>query len=160
MGCDIHGFWEAKTPSGDWIAFRDINDSRSYMWFGIIADVRIPVASETARRGIPTTTSPLWQTYCTRWDRGLHSHTYLTPAEVVHANVLLVNHYLNEDLPPPSKMHEIVPSLTEEIENLFLPSKDSASDLMIKLKWTGTLADLIGDVDIDQHVRMVIAFDN
>jgi hypothetical protein len=31
---------------------------------------------------------------------------------------------------------------------------------MIKLKWTGTLADLIGDVDIDQHVRMVIAFDN
>ena len=162
MGCDIHGFWEAKTPGGDWIAFREVNRDRSYAWFGVVADVRMRLDSPTCHRGIPDDTSPAWSTYTTRWGRGLHSHTFLTPSEVRDANVKWWKIIKDEDLYDPDPngvIREIVPHACEAIETLYIPpSNENVS--MHSIRWAGSLQDLIGSDDIEGRVRMVIAFDN
>jgi len=155
MGCDIHGFWEAKTPDGRWIAFSRINDSRSYMWFGIIADVRYSTGSSTAGRGIPADSSPAWSKYCSIWGRDLHSHTWLTPNEVAIANK---EYSCSESYEPFDR--EKNPHLDEQVCILIIPSSDFDGDLIKEILWTGTLADLIGSDNIEDSVRMVVAFDN
>ena len=162
MGCDIHGFWEAQTPSGEWIAFRFVNDTRSYEWFGIIADVRSSQESLTSHRGIPGTASPGWKAYCKRWGRDLHSHTYLTLHEVINANMLLLKkeHDWSIGTIGTNEIHEDIPTPLEEIKALYLPGSDNGKDGTVIMNWTGTLADIIGNNDIEQKVRMVVAFDN
>ena len=159
MGCDIHGFWEAQTPSGEWIAFRFVNDTRSYEWFGIIADVRSSQESLTSHRGIPGTASPGWKTYCERWGRDLHSHTHLTLHEVVNANMLLSKKEHDWAIGT-NEIHEVIPTPIEEIKALYLPGSNDGKDGTVIMNWTGTLADIIGNNDIEQKVRMVVAFDN
>lgn len=98
MGCDIHGFWEFKTPDGAWIAFETVNDTRSYWWFGIIGGVRRPMGDlGTEKRGVPDDCSGAWRQQVDTWDRDFHSHTWLTPAEVKRANQMLFMQYKEED---------------------------------------------------------------
>lgn len=40
MGCDIHGVYQVKFPSGGWRTWGEIEDDRNYVWFSIIAGVR------------------------------------------------------------------------------------------------------------------------
>lgn len=166
MGCDIHGFWEFKTPHGKWIAFELINDARSYSWFGLIGGVRRPHGNlETERRGIPGDCSNAWHQITDRWGRDLHSHTWLMPDEVKQANRdLFLLHkqedeemVSDEDLAAADHYHETIPSPDMEIEKIFLPGPDGNYSTM---PWTGTLEENTGSRDLSDKIRMVVAFDN
>ena len=166
MGCDIHGFWEFKTPDGAWIAFERINDARSYTWFGIIAGVRRPSGNlETAERGVPADCSNAWRQFVDAWGRDLHSHTWLTPAEVRQANRDLFLSYRKEDgeetdpedLWSADNYHETIPVPQRNVSRIFLPGPENRYK---EMAWTGTLAEIIGDQDLSDKIRMVIAFDN
>ena len=166
MGCDIHGFWEFKTSDGPWIAFEHINDSRSYSWFGIIAGVRHPAGNlETAERGVPADCSNAWRQLVDAWGRDLHSHTWLTPSEVRQANRDLFLSYRKEDgeetnpddLWAADNYHETIPVPQMEVSRILLPGPDNNCK---EMAWTGTLAEIVGDQDLSDKIRMVIAFDN
>lgn len=166
MGCDIHGFWEFRTPAGSWIAFEPINDSRSYSWFGLIAGVRRPMGDlGTEERGVPSDCSNAWKQLVDAWGRDLHSHTWLTPAEVRRANHELFIFYKREDeeefdmndLRIADNYHETIPSPEMEVSRIFLPGPEGNYK---EMAWTGTLAEIIGDTDLSDRIRMVVAFDN
>lgn len=166
MGCDIHGFWEFKTPAGAWIAFEPVNDTRSYNWFGIIAGVRRPSGDlGTEERGVPRDCSNAWQQFVDAWGRDLHSHTWLTPEEVRSANKMLFLLYsrdedpdaVSEDLESAIHYHETVPSPEMEVSRIFLPGPENRYK---EMAWTGTLAEIVGDQDLSDKIRMVVAFDN
>ena len=174
MGCDIHGLWELKTPEGKWVAFRYVNDTRSYTWFALIADVRGRAGSETSRRGIPDDASAAWNQYCQAWGNGLHSHTWLTPSEVMLANKRLYAFYKADDngrkdaesclyLPDDAlhhadgHYHETVPMPEDLLDQIILAGADQRHTLM---QWTGTIAENAHTDDIWQSIRLVVAFDN
>jgi hypothetical protein len=166
LGSDIHGFWEFKAPHGDWIAFELINDSRSYTWFRLIADVRgLPLSrSPTAHRGIPEDSSQVWRQMVDAWARGLHSHTWLTSDEVRQANRdIYVSYVVDDGDPVPEDLsladhyHETIPSPVMEIERIYLPGPEGRYKVM---PWTGTLCENVGSEDLSGRLRMVIAFDN
>jgi hypothetical protein len=165
LSCDIRGFWEFKAPHGDWIAFELINDTRSYEWFRIIANVRgLPgLQPYSARRGTPEDCSQAWKQLVDAWGRNLHSHTWLDPDEVRQANRNLYVSYVIEDGDPvPEDLsradhyHETIPSPETEISQIYLPGPENRYKLM---SWTGTLAENIGSEDLSGRLRMVIAFD-
>lgn len=164
MGCDIHGFWEMKTPHG-WVAFETINDSRRYSWFGIVGGVRRDVESETAMRGIPDDSSAAWRQYTDSWDSGLHSHTWLTPDEVKEANQRLFMDHMKDDglafnpgdLDAAIDYHETVPEISTEVRCIFLPGPRGNNTQMF---WSGTIGQNIQTDELETHLRMVIAFDN
>ena len=111
MGCDIHGFFELFHPEFNrWVAFKGINEGRSYRWFGILSGVRgdgPQVASEEAgpeidfkayrsrRRDLELSGreeddeeySRAWVEYCKSWGADLHSHTVVPYEEIMAANV-------------------------------------------------------------------------
>ncbi len=163
MGCDIHGFWEFKTPDNKWIAFEHAIDARSYRWFGIIANVRNQLCiNNTSRRGIPADASQAWSNYTQSWGRGLHSHTWLTPHEIDLANRELYR-LLKEDEENDLditrfqfKPHEPIPEYSDEVSHILLPGPNN----LVSMIWTGTLAENTGTEDLAQHLRFVVAFDN
>lgn len=166
MGCDVHGFWELKTPEGVWVAFELINDSRSYWWFGIIANVRRTTPEcQTADRGVPEDCSAAWRQYTDSAGSDLHSHTWLTPDEVIRANRRLFLEYRQEDerattteeISDAHSYHEVVPTVKTEVSRIFLPGPDG---YYTEMTWTGTLEENIGTQDIAGRLRMVVAFDN
>jgi hypothetical protein len=149
MGCDIHGFWELRTPEGTWVAFREINMMRSYMWFGIIAGVRSLVhTSTTAGRGIPDDASAAWRTYAGVGGYGLHSHTWLSYDEVDNANQLM--------RAESRKAHETLPTLSDEVERIYALGHDYPTTI----PWFGTLSELIKEQTLSDCLRIVVAFDN
>lgn len=164
MGCDIHGFWEFKTPDGKWIAFEPINDTRSYEWFRIIADVRGVRGSHTAHRGVPDDCSLVWGYLTNSWGADMHSHTWLSAEEVRRANQeLYAAHMVDdgnqvpEDLSLADHYHETIPSHDMEISRIYLPGPEGSYKTMA---WAGTLAENIGKSDITDYLRIVIGFDN
>jgi len=160
MGCDIHGFWEAKTPDGSWIAFCRINESRSYTWFGIIADVRINTESQTAARGMPVDSSPAWRRYCSIWGRGLHSHTWLTLDEVDVANKQFSDYCKKSYEKYEEFDREKIPQAEDQVCILIIPFDDTDGAPVKEIPWTGTIADLVGSDEVADKIRMVVAFDN
>lgn len=163
MGCDIHGFWEFKTPDNKWVAFERAIDVRSYRWFGIIANVRNQLCiNNTSCRGIPADASQAWFSYTQARDHDLHSHTWLTPHEIDLANrelYRLIKEDEEDDLDitrAQFEPHEPIPNCSDEVSCIFLPG---STDL-VPMIWTGTLAENTGTEDLTQHLRFVVAFDN
>jgi len=166
MGCDIHGFWEFRSPEGAWIAFELINDARSYWWFGLIAGVRYPSGNlGTESRGVPGNCSNVWRQLVDAWGSDLHSHTWLTPEEVKQANRELFLMYKKddgenvapEDLFAADHYHETIPDPKMEVSRIFLPGPENQYK---EMTWAGTLAEIVGDQDLSDKIRMVIAFDS
>ena len=109
MGCDIHGYWELYHPQFKrWIAFRMINDGRSYSWFGILSGVRgegplvashIDAGPSFAGQSSKSITeeeitsddedfSVAWRRYVAQWGEDLHSFTVVPYDEVRKANAI------------------------------------------------------------------------
>jgi hypothetical protein len=164
MGCDIHGFWEVKTKSGAWIAFREVNDSRSYDWFGLIAGVRTGnrETCETAGRGVPDDVGAAWRDYCAGLGADLHSKTWLYPDEIAAANVefkIICEKYNDEG---DSNLilridHEPIPQVSDMVPQLYVGmSRDNVN----KYPWTGTLDAVAGTDDLTGRLRVVIGFDS
>lgn len=155
MGVDIHGFWEANTPDG-WLAFRKINYSRDYEWFGLLANIRrLSRSALTAVNGIPEDCSLAWQRYTADWGDGLHSHTYYCYKDIC---------MLNEEYKKENDCDFILlPMLNEELKFIYgfgdpLPGRWGGTE--IKSYWFGTLQELIQTDDLDNNVRYVCAFDS
>lgn len=162
MGCDIHGYWEALTPDGTWVAFRDINDTRSYSWFGIIADVRVRFGSQTANRGVPDNTSSAWQHYCDFMGYNLHSHTWLTLAEIKKANSKYAKHVSDEYHEKSDESHETILAADTLVNHLYTSYSKKTFECNV-MQWTGTVSDLVGIRSqklIAERLRYVCAFDN
>jgi len=163
------GFWEVKQPSGKWVAFRDIPTNRDYTWFRIIAGVR-GYGDNTFHhhRGMPADSSDCWKDYVGNDD--LHSHTWLTPDEVLDCfeewleAVKRDYNELPDDAPKSRSKMCVFPE--EPIKRLLFryfwdDTVGQWGDRAYKsIPWVGTLKDLIGDQDFEQSVRMVIAFDS
>jgi len=164
MGCDIHGFWEVKTKTGAWIAFREVNDSRSYDWFGLIAGVRTGnrETCETAGRGVPDDVGAAWRDYCAGWGANLHSKTWLYPDEIAAANVefkIICEKYEDE---VDSNLiliidHEPIPQASDMVPQLYVGSQ---RDNINSYPWTGTLDAVAGTDDLTDRLRVVIGFDS
>ena len=164
MGCDIHGFWEVKTKTGAWIAFREVNDTRSYDWFGLIAGVRTGnrETCETAGRGIPDDVGAAWRDYCDRWGDNLHSKTWLYPDEIAAANVefkIICEKYDDEGDSNliPRIDHEPVPQVSDMVPQLFVGAQRGDVN---SYPWAGTLGEVAGSDDLTGRLRMVVGFDN
>ena len=84
---------------------------------------------------------------------------HLTLHEVVNANMLLSKKEHDWAIGT-NEIHEVIPTPIEEIKALYLPGSNNGKDGTVIMNWTGTLADIIGNNDIEQKVRMVVAFDN
>jgi hypothetical protein len=111
MGCDVHGFLELYHPEFKrWVAFKEVDQGRSYRWFGILSGVRGDgphVESEergpdidfkayrSRRRDLELSGreeddeeySRAWVEYCKSWGSDLHSHTVVPYREIMAANV-------------------------------------------------------------------------
>jgi hypothetical protein len=168
MGCDIHGFWEVQTPSGKWFAIREINDNRSYMWFGAVAGVRSQdISPIVAVRGSPADASIAWVDYCTDEIKSgfLHHPTWLTPSEISAANTAYweaTKDWQDTTVSRQPNDHESIPRLTDEVRELITGyNYVSGHGNTQIIKWAGTVEELIGkDAIYEQSIRFVCAFDN
>ena len=61
------------------------------------------------------------------------------------------------DLRIADNYHETIPSPEMEVSRIFLPGPEGNYK---EMAWTGTLAEIIGDTDLSDKIRMVVAFDN
>lgn len=163
MGCDIHGFWEVKTKTGAWIAFREVNDARSYGWFGLIAGVRTGnrETCETAGRGIPDDVGSAWRDYCDGWGNDLHSKTWLTAEEVIAANAEFKKELekYKEDGQDEYTItdYESIPAASDMVPQLYVGmSRDNVN----KYPWMGALNEVAGIDDLTDRLRIVIGFDS
>lgn len=167
MGCDIHGFWEARSPSGKWFAIHEINNDRSYTWFGAVAGVRSSISPIVPVRGSPVDASIAWADYCTDEIASgfLHHSTWLTPSEISAANAVYREATKGWPATPGTQHpndHESVPQLTDEVNELITGyNYVSGHGNTQIIKWAGTIEDLIGkDAIYEQSIRFVCAFDN
>ena len=159
MGCDIHGFWEVKDHTGNWIAIRTVNPQRNYMWFGIIAGVRGGPDIGTAGRGIPDNASGAYKDMIDDWGVDLHSHTWLTGSEVSKAckelNTRMVEAYNDIQDDP----YEEVPGPDDAVDQLIVGWGNNRDN--IAWNWFGKLRDLMyPSGDINDCLRMVVCFDS
>ena len=160
MGCDIHGYWEVRDHTGDWMAIKHLDDTRDYLWFGIIAGVRYPVVWDVPSapwdRGIPSDASSAWSEYSKDFE--LHSATWLTPPEVRRANEI----YKKEPDSHLMMPRRSVPGPTTFVEKLYLGYNwDSWDSPDVTLPWCGTVSDLIcKDRPFEECVRLVVGFDS
>lgn len=159
MGADIHGFWEVKDHTGNWIAIDTINSQRNYMWFGIIAGVRGGPSIGTELRGVPSDASGAYRDLLDEWGVDLHSHTWLSISEVREACVEL-NRRMAESYNEPSESpYEFIPAEDMNITQLIVSwGRRNAGP---SLSWYGTLKELMCKTgDINSNVRMVLCFDS
>lgn len=78
MGCDIHGWIERKTETGDWRRVLQLCAGRHYALFGGLAGVRCPEYEIIAPKGTP----PDADTRENDYDLGDHSYSWLTLKEL------------------------------------------------------------------------------
>jgi len=161
MGCDIHGFWEVKDHTGNWMAIDTINPGRNYDWFGIIAGVRGGPDIGTAHRGVPDDASGAYRDMVDAWGVDLHSHTWLSPSEVQGAchelGRLSIERY-NDDRHDDG-LYEPIPMLNTNVTQLIVSWGQSDSD--VAWDWYGTVKELmIPGGNIEDCVRMVVCFDS
>ena len=154
MGCDIHGYWEVKDHTGNWMAFENINEIRNYMWFGIIAGVRGGPDIGTANRGIPPDPSGAYQDMLDDCGDDLHSHTWLTPKEVAEACQELNNRMIEAYNDPHPEPYEDVPGLDTTLRRI-LPHS------LADWPWFGNLKDLMmPGAELNESLRLVVCFDS
>lgn len=163
MGCDIHGYFEAKMPSGIWVAFQEIPANRDYSWFYIAGGQRGPATkSHFHNRGTPDDSSRVWEDYCL--DNNLHSHTWLTPNETLNC----FEDWIYQGSNPVSASNTAIlrakkcmfPEMSIKKIMFRHLGWSLGEDVYKELPWVGTVKDLIGDQEFETSVRMVIAFDN
>jgi len=177
MGCDIHGVWECKLPNGVWAAFREINDGRSYTWFGIIAAVRcaadrVGIACSTPwdPRDADGDAGAYWSGYCESWGRDLHSHSRASWDDVYAANAekramdLLNN---NEGILDEGECtdHEILPALDDVVNEIWIgghAARPNTIPMYVPLRDVLGLGPeaTLDDPGVRSRIRMVVAFDN
>ncbi len=160
MGCDIHGFWEVKDHTGNWMAIDTINPGRNYDWFGAIAAVRGGPDIGTAGRGVPDDASGAYRDMVDQWGVDLHSHTWLTPSEVQEAcqemNRRSIGSY-NEEFDVHG--YEIIPKLDTNVTQLIISWQNEMGDTA--WDWYGTVKDLMfSGGTIEECVRFVACFDS
>lgn len=159
MGCDIHGFWEVKDHTGNWIAFRTINPGRNYMWFGIIAGVRGGPDIGTASRGVPDDASGAYKDMVDEWGVDLHSHTWLTSNEVQKACEELNNRMVEAYNDPVESVYEEVPHLDDTVDQLIVGWGSNHDN--IAWNWFGKLRDLMyPSGTVNNCLRLVVCFDS
>ena len=175
MGCDIHGYWEARRPDGVWVAFMPINRDRNYEWFGLVAGVRRENYGlsqiDHHRRGMPSSSSKVWAGYCDD-DTGLHSHTWLSPSEAAacyeeYTNIDISYYYESKKVSKEEHRYYTIVTPEHLVKKLMFDYMGYdetigswGSNVYKEIPWAGTVQELIGDQDFDEAVRMVIAFDN
>jgi hypothetical protein len=179
MGCDIHGVWECKLPNGVWAVFREINESRSYTWFGIIARVRgggggaDPCSIPWDPRDFDGDAGAYWSGYCESWGRDLHSHSRASWDDVYAANAekraqdLLNN---NEGILDEGECadHEILPALDDVVNEIWIGGHQDRGWRPNTIPMYVPLRDVLGlgpeatldDPGVRSRIRMVVAFDN
>ena len=178
MGCDIHGVWECKLPNGVWAAFREINDNRSYTWFGLIAQVRgVAVGEERYStpwdpRDFDGGTGAYWTGYCEAWGGDLHSHSQASWDDVYAANaekrrVMLL---ANAGMPDTSDGidHDTLPDLDDGVAEIWVGGRQDRGWRPNAVPMNIPLRDVLGlgpeatldDLEIRSRIRMVVAFDN
>jgi hypothetical protein len=160
MGCDIHGFWEVKDHTGNWMAFDTINPGRNYDWFGVIAAVRGGPDIGTAGRGMPDCPSGAYKDMVDEWGVDLHSHTWLTRAEVQEAchelNRRMIEAY---DEHPNDHEYEMIPNSDTNVSQLIVGWGHNSDN--IAWNWYGTVQDLmLPGGNLDECIRMVVCFDS
>lgn len=158
MGADIHGFWEVKDHTGNWMAIDTVNSQRNYIWFGIVAGVRGGPDIGTANRGIPTNPSGAYRDLLDAWGSDLHSHTWLTREEVIEAcdalNTRLVEAYNEPRVDP----YELIPYNDTRLNQIIV---GWGNHDQVSWDWFGTINDLMHPSgDINSNTRMVICFDS
>lgn len=163
-----------RLPSGKWFAIREINNARTYTWFGAVAGVRTrDIAPIAPVRGMPADASDTWVQYCNGdIESGfLHNVTWLTPSEVAEANRLYSEqrkNWLEGDTLTPEQIavpHEPVPQMSDEVSELHVGYTYDGSygypGNASVIKWAGTIKDLVGEEAIyEESIRYCIAFDN
>jgi hypothetical protein len=179
MGCDIHGVWECKLPNGVWAVFREINEGRSYTWFGIIAQVRGggrgagPFSFPWDPRDFDGNTGAYWSGYCESWGADLHNHSQASWDDVYAANAekraqdLLNN---NEGILDEGECadHEILPALDDVVNEIWIGGHQDRGWRPNTIPMNIPLRDVLGlgpeatldDLEIRSRIRMVMAFDN
>jgi hypothetical protein len=180
MGCDIHGVWECKLPNGIWAAFREINESRSYTWFGIIARVRggsgaaDPCSIPWDPRDFDGDTGAYWSGYCESWRGDLHSHSQASWDDVYAAND--ENRKQEEDDPyavvarvdAAVADHEALPALDDVVNEIWVGGHPDHGWRPNTIPMNIPLRDVLGlgpeatldDPRVRSRIRMVMAFDN
>lgn len=178
MGRDIHGVWECKLPNGEWVVFKEINDSRNYTWFGIIARVQWLDAREE-RYSIPWDprdfdggTGAYWTGYCEAWGLDLHSHSRVSWDDVYAANA---EHRRVMLLANPARRsradgidHETLPDLDDGVAEIWIGGHQDRGWRPNAIPMNIPLRDVLGlgpeatldDLEIRSRIRMVVAFDN
>lgn len=162
MGADIHGFWEVKDHTGNWMAIDTVNPARNYMWFGIIAGVRGGPDIGTAHRGIPEKLSGAYRDLLDDWGADLHSHTWLSIDEVQEACKELNNRLVEAYNDPYDDPYESIPYEDMKLSQLIIGWGSTTGDREhIAWDWFGTLQELMAPTgDIKTDVRMVVCFDS
>ena len=125
MGADIHGVWECRLPNGTWVAFREINRSRNYNWFGILSGVREdgPMCDSIEwdpRREYDV--GEYWLSFCQGGD--LHSHTLVSIPALRQANEALHRRRAEWNLMEDAEDdREPEPSLNEIVKEIWLGAR-------------------------------------
>ena len=80
MGCDIHGWVEVQSSSGEWIGVYELDISRNYHLFGQLAGVR---NEGPLPKGLPNDASAVVKWYFLECnpDENYHSHSHLSLRE-------------------------------------------------------------------------------
>ena len=179
MGCDIHGVWECRLPNGDWVAFKRIDDTRSYEWFGILSGVRrdgprCDAIEWDPRREQADYVGSYWLDICNLWGPDLHSHTLVSIPALRQANRAYIKAMKeNEDYEEHEEVdeHETVPSLDDVVEKILVGfggfdesgnGRDRAITMGIPLRDVMMLGPdaTIDDPNVISRIRMVVAYDN
>ncbi len=171
MGADIHGVWECRLPNGVWVVFRDINDTRSYEWFGILSGVRrdgpecdsIPWDPRKERDA-----GEYWLGVCQGGD--LHGHTLVPIPALRQANDALHRRRAEWNLMEDSADdHEPEPSLDEIVDEIWVggshegrwaPLRPHVIPMRIPLREVLGLGPEARIEDAFGLLRMMVAYDS
>ena len=92
MGCDIHGWIEAKVD-GKWIAVREMkDDTRNYERFAALAGVR---GYGPKPKGVPEDVSETAAFHIREWGNDAHSHSWASVPDA--AAIFLKTDFLPDD---------------------------------------------------------------
>jgi len=163
MGCDIHPYWEARDPEGNWHMIEEVDAGRSYAWFGVAAGVRQKSELSREPKGMPDSPSWAWEYLCGKWGPDLHSKSWLTPQELRDVNrdwcQKSFDQWPDEFPNGPDLTEEFIKCIDPDhiVTGILIP--DTGGRLK-KQPFAGTLAEFVGSRDIEDRVRLVFAFDN
>jgi len=159
--------------------FREINESRSYTWFGIIARVRAggggadPCSIPWDPRDFEGDAGAYWSGYCESWGRDLHSHSQASWDDVYAANaekraMELLNN--TEGILDEGECtdHEALPALDDVVNEIWIGGRPDGGWRPNTIPMNVPLRDVLAlgpeatldDPGVRSRIRMVVAFDN